>query len=110
MFYEEKREHRRFPVEQPVTLLEIEGQDPPSYLFMEDISGWDIRVLSSSKLKKGTRLKLRLGLGFPLKLMGAGQIQVVVWGTVVRSEDSGEAGILFEGVEMLGAGPEEGRG
>ena len=109
MFYTEKRKHRRFPVEQPVTLLEIEGQDPPSYLFMEDISGWDIRVPSSSKLRKGTRLKLRLGLMFPLKLMGARQVQVVVWGTVVRSENSGEAGIAFDGAEMLGAGFEEGR-
>ena len=110
MEVKEKRQHRRFRVQQPAPLLDIQGQEPPSYLFIENLSGGGSLVHSSAELREGTRIKLRLDLGFPLRLMGARRIQVVVWGRVIRSGASGTSGISFETSEILDAGRDEWRG
>jgi hypothetical protein len=103
----ERRSRQRFRIQQPVSYTCLSGGLPSGVGRVLDISSKGVRFTTETALKAGTRLEL--SVDWPARLNDACNLQLMIFGSVVRSEN-GAAAVRIEHYEFRTRASSQSRG
>ncbi|MCP4119415.1 MAG: PilZ domain-containing protein [Desulfobacteraceae bacterium] len=96
---------KRHSIRKPVSIIATDGNNLPSHMLMENLSGGGVLVHTSAKVPLGARIEMIVELPFPQKWFGVEQVQVLVRGKVIRRDGPLKVAVRFEDSEMIGKMP-----